>query len=346
MSEPIKTKIFLDIKADQDWQSHYILEIGAVKLDDNNLESELYLQCRRHKINNSSKNMLQVDQFFYADLELLEIDAYMQLYNFINKQPVYVYGSYIQELLDKVNRRLKLSKKINVIDVCEEIASNNLGYEFIFRHTSLKSMRNIFNLKTEPEEETDPLYSATCLKEFYNEFTKTKNSKNICEKLEHELFRPILSPMKWYRDWEDCVAPNIDQNFKVIIDKSTIEEVNLFEDEIQLSQTIYQLNLSFEIIDSDNKRKFIQKIERFKAKETAQQFSSTELKMLMEQYSLNVVVVTKNMNQLKKLFVDDSYNDDVGKLFYYLQYLTINKMSDARRIISSFFNNQYRNFEI
>ncbi|MGL4948556.1 MAG: hypothetical protein ACRC42_04200 [Mycoplasma sp.] len=338
-------EIFLDIEFDQDWQGQYMLEIGAIKYKNNEKVDEFFLQCRRYKISNSSKNLLKVDREYYADIETLEIDAYNQLRSFINNNKVYSFGSSMQDLLDNVNRRLKIGHRIHVTNYLDIISKLGSDSEYLYRYISLKSIRNIFNLKTDEDQENNPLYDALCLKEIYDEIKKIKNSEKLNELVEHELFRPVLVQSKWYSNWDECALPNIDQNFKVILDKSEVTEVNLFEDDVNLNELVYQLNISFEITDSDNKKKYIRRQENFKSREIAINYNCNELKNLMAQYDFNVVIVTKSLVTLNKLFTEESYQSS-GRLFYYLQYMTVNKISEARKIIQTFFNSSKNNFDL
>ncbi len=245
-----KTIIFFDIEANQykkgEITSHYLLQISALKIKDNQIIDKMNLFCKCDQpINKQVLDLLNKKAWFFKNQKITEQKAYSDFYKMCKGSDLIVsYGNYDEVVLKDLCKRNNIEYDLEIFDFC-------LLVEKFFKANkiqcpSLNSLCNSFDVKVKSEHNAlSDTFSLWKIFKKYNR--KSISDETILEKVVFELLRPKISKQKLHKT-NKYNKPSFENNmYFIFID---LKSKNNYNDEnIKINTTI---KLDIKIFDKSN----------------------------------------------------------------------------------------------
>ncbi len=320
-------------------KEHFILQLAAVRCKNGKID---YFNeyCRYGP--NLTKKMESID--FFREQKYSEKTVLEKFINFSkNSKYIFCYGSYDQQLINNAIERYGINKKIEIIDISEDVIELFENKKII---PSLKNLINAFNLNSRNSH--DALDDAISLYKVHNIWNDLSISNNeILNKLYEEWFRPVLKSFD-YEFIKEVIEDKIDELYKIafITIKTKDEEItnihNVSEDlgnnEIINSKNDINATLSIKIFNhytfdliKEYKVDFI-----YNSKKSKNKFILDYISKKFHDDFYNTVFVLRKTN-----YILESYRLKHGKKIIFLNYvLSLNKIDEFFKFNKIEFKNE------
>ena len=238
-----KTIIFFDVEANQYKKNgiinHYLLQISALKIRNNQIIDKINLFCRCNQpINKQVLDLLNKKSWFFKNQKMTDQKAYSEFHKMCKDSDLIVsYGNYDEVVLKDLCKRNNIKYDLEIFDFC-------LFVEKFFKKNkiqcpSLNSLCNSFDVKIKNEH--NALSDTFSLWKVFKKYNK-KNLDDgiILKKVAFELLRPKIYKQKLHSS-KKYNKPSFENNmYFIFID---LKSKNNYDDEGIRINTIVKLKI-------------------------------------------------------------------------------------------------------
>lgn len=248
----LKNTVFIDLEADSPSDHSFLLQVGAIKIDEDGKIQKFNQYCYRKKISTRISNLLKKEKDFFNNTNYKGEDQVIKNFlKFSKNCKIFSFGDFDQKIIEKVfernNRSLKNAKKIKIINIQNKMSKKLKCVNKKKRTYSLNDIALILDIKFNKEH--NALIDAEILARAYKIlFSQNFNLNFYKEKIEKITYFPKKISSEFI-NFKTNKLIELKQDFKIIlIDADIKNKKNNFKNDFFCENE--NINNTFIISDS------------------------------------------------------------------------------------------------